>query len=68
MLSSIFNISKGFFLWLFCFFFHHTVSHTNTHTVQIVLKTWLPRIPHFLGLELEHSLHTNRSLSDDEAI
>lgn len=41
---------------------------TNTHTVQIVLKTWLPRLPHFLGLELEHSLHTNRSLSDDEAI
>lgn len=50
------------------YFFHHTVSHTNTHTVQIVLKTWLPRLPHFLGLELEHSLHTNRSLSDDEAI
>lgn len=26
---------------IFGLFFYHTVSHTNTHTVQIVLETWL---------------------------
>lgn len=51
-------------------FFHHTVSHTNTHTVRrIVLEMWLrPASLTFIGLEPEHSLHMNHSLSDDEAI